>query len=60
MLEYKIQLQGSPARLHKHAKLHIFSSHSFASPQASLVQEVADMARDLAIIEVEPTRIEVL
>lgn len=59
-LEYKLEVQGSPARLHKHAKLHIFSSHSFASPQASLAQEVADMAQDLAIIEVEPACIEVL
>ena len=55
-----MRVQDSPARLHKCAKRHISSSHSFASPQASLVQEVADMARYLAIKEVEPTCKEVL
>ena len=39
----------SPAGLHKHAKLHSSSSHSFASQEASLVQEVAYMAQDLEV-----------
>jgi hypothetical protein len=34
---------NSPATLHKHAKLHASSSHSFAFQEASLVQEVGDM-----------------
>jgi len=45
---------NSPATLHKHAKLHASSSHSFAFQEASLVQEVGDMVWDLAVEEGEP------
>ena len=39
----------SPARPHKHAKLHVSSSHSFASQVSFLAPEVANMAQDLVI-----------
>ena len=45
----------SPTRLRKHAKLHASLSHSFASQEAALVQEVADMTPNLAVSEGEPT-----
>lgn len=43
-----------PARLHKHAKLHAFSFRSFASQEASLVQEVVYTVQGLAAKEGEP------
>lgn len=37
---------NSPVRLHIHARLHVSSSHSYASQAAFLAQEVASMAQD--------------